>query len=426
MATEQEATLAAEEELVDIPVTGDLSTGRILLAAREAAGLSEKEIADQLHITVHYVKALETDHYEKLPGAIFVKGYLKSYAAIVGEDPDRLVRLYNEHTSSQENEAKEQTRLQAQRRKDKNLPWVIVSVLVFVGGFLALWFYNTRLVTPSDAVDEQSEPLARSSSPSAAGLQTLSEQTNSSAVTVLDRVVAANPAVSPAEVAEEFGTLLVSEIQNLATQAEADIEDTAANEIAAAPDSDTVSAVEAENSAAEPADLSPENPNEVSEPQGESPSSVSAGLESTGLDNTNQQASAAVASIEESSPADDSTQEAALEEDAEPEAPAALNEAEAVVAAPEVGRTLTIGEDGADRLRFEFSGESWVEVADANSVILYRDIRIADDVLIIRGQAPFNVLVGNASRTVLTLNGTVVDVGARMRIDNTARITVGR
>ena len=44
------------------------SAGALLREAREAKGLDEKAIADKLHITVHYIKALESDQFEKLPG----------------------------------------------------------------------------------------------------------------------------------------------------------------------------------------------------------------------------------------------------------------------------------------------------------------------------------------------------------------------
>jgi formate dehydrogenase iron-sulfur subunit len=49
-------------------------------------GLSEKEVADQLHITMHYVRSLEANNYDKLPGAVFAKGYIKNYAQLLELD----------------------------------------------------------------------------------------------------------------------------------------------------------------------------------------------------------------------------------------------------------------------------------------------------------------------------------------------------
>ena len=71
-----------------------LTAGDILRQARKRLGLIEKEVADQLHITMHYVRALESNSYEKLPGAVFARGYVKSYALLLGLDVEELVSLY--------------------------------------------------------------------------------------------------------------------------------------------------------------------------------------------------------------------------------------------------------------------------------------------------------------------------------------------
>ena len=54
-----------------------LTTGDMLREERLRQNMSEKEVGDQLHITADYVRELESNNYEMLPGAIFVKGYLK-------------------------------------------------------------------------------------------------------------------------------------------------------------------------------------------------------------------------------------------------------------------------------------------------------------------------------------------------------------
>ena len=63
-----------------------LTAGDMLREERLRQNISEKEAGDQLHITAHYVRALESNDYEKLPGAVFVKGYLKSYASLLNID----------------------------------------------------------------------------------------------------------------------------------------------------------------------------------------------------------------------------------------------------------------------------------------------------------------------------------------------------
>ena len=97
----------------------------------------------------------------------------------------------------------------------------------------------------------------------------------------------------------------------------------------------------------------------------------------------------------------------------------------AVAEATDQSRVFTIEAIGNDVLRISFIGESWIEVNDSESQQIYRDIREAGDVLEITGSAPFNILLGDAPFTSMSLNGDEIDLSADIRIDNSARLTVG-
>jgi hypothetical protein len=88
-------------------------------------------------------------------------------------------------------------------------------------------------------------------------------------------------------------------------------------------------------------------------------------------------------------------------------------------------RLISIQAIGNDILRISFTGQSWIEVNDSESQQIYRDIRAAGDVLEITGSAPFNILLGDAPFTVMSLNGDEIDLSGDIRIDNSARLTVG-
>jgi len=88
-------------------------------------------------------------------------------------------------------------------------------------------------------------------------------------------------------------------------------------------------------------------------------------------------------------------------------------------------RVITIEAIGNDVLRISFIGESWIEVNDSKSQQIYRDIREAGDILEIIGNAPFNILLGDAPLVSMSLNGDEIDLSADIRIDNSARLTVG-
>lgn len=52
--------------------------------ARNEAGISVEQAATALGLTVRSVRALEADDYEKLPAPVYVRGYIRSYCALVG------------------------------------------------------------------------------------------------------------------------------------------------------------------------------------------------------------------------------------------------------------------------------------------------------------------------------------------------------
>jgi cytoskeleton protein RodZ len=70
----------------------DSSPGATLGRAREAQNLSIVEIARHLKITPAQVEALEAGAYDRLPGRVFVRGFVKNYARLVKIDPTIVLR----------------------------------------------------------------------------------------------------------------------------------------------------------------------------------------------------------------------------------------------------------------------------------------------------------------------------------------------
>jgi hypothetical protein len=65
-----------------------------LRSKREAAALSIEEIANVTRIPERSLRRLEAGAFEELPGDIFVRGFVRSYAQCVGVDPDDAIRRY--------------------------------------------------------------------------------------------------------------------------------------------------------------------------------------------------------------------------------------------------------------------------------------------------------------------------------------------
>jgi cytoskeletal protein RodZ len=68
--------------------------GDRLRQAREARGLALDAIVKETHIARHYLEALERSDLEPLPGVVFNKGYIRSYAQVVGIDPEPILMAY--------------------------------------------------------------------------------------------------------------------------------------------------------------------------------------------------------------------------------------------------------------------------------------------------------------------------------------------
>src|SRR4051812_21137813 len=70
------------------------SFGEQLRLAREARGISLRQISDQTRISIRYLEAIESDDYKRLPGGIFNRSFIKAYAKQIGFDEKEAVEGY--------------------------------------------------------------------------------------------------------------------------------------------------------------------------------------------------------------------------------------------------------------------------------------------------------------------------------------------
>ncbi len=70
------------------------STGHFLKKARESRRMSLAEVSRVTRIPVPTLESLESDHFDDLPGEVFVRGFLKSYAQAVRVVPDDVLARY--------------------------------------------------------------------------------------------------------------------------------------------------------------------------------------------------------------------------------------------------------------------------------------------------------------------------------------------
>ncbi|PYT28548.1 MAG: hypothetical protein DMG57_14800 [Acidobacteria bacterium] len=67
------------------------SIGETLRRERQRRGVSLEQISGQTKISAHLLEALEADQFERLPGGVFAKNFVRQYARVLELDEDELV-----------------------------------------------------------------------------------------------------------------------------------------------------------------------------------------------------------------------------------------------------------------------------------------------------------------------------------------------
>jgi cytoskeletal protein RodZ len=70
------------------------SFGRYLQAIRMEKGISLETVSEETKIRLETLIQIEEEDYDRLPGEVFVKGFLRAYARAIGADGDEAVRRY--------------------------------------------------------------------------------------------------------------------------------------------------------------------------------------------------------------------------------------------------------------------------------------------------------------------------------------------
>lgn len=76
------------------------SPGRFLKNIRLQKGLDAEAIRDQIGLTGSLFEALENDDHHRLPSIIYVKGYLRRYAELMGVRPAAVLANYQHYLES--------------------------------------------------------------------------------------------------------------------------------------------------------------------------------------------------------------------------------------------------------------------------------------------------------------------------------------
>lgn len=74
----------------------DSGVGTILREARNRRKIDLAEVEARTRIRFRYLRAIEDEEWDVLPGGVYTRGFIRTYASFLGLDADRLVDDYRE------------------------------------------------------------------------------------------------------------------------------------------------------------------------------------------------------------------------------------------------------------------------------------------------------------------------------------------
>ena len=80
------------------------SIGSVLRRERQLRRMSIEEVAQTTRIPLRLLHLLEDDQIDELPGDVFARGYIRSYARTLGLEAAPLIRKLDETTADRERE----------------------------------------------------------------------------------------------------------------------------------------------------------------------------------------------------------------------------------------------------------------------------------------------------------------------------------
>lgn len=376
-----------------------------LRQAREAAGLTQAAVADALFLTVTYIRYMDAGEFERLPKQAFVRGYLRSYARVVGLDGGLLVQLYDEEFRETLAEMPADVSVSVQENRFSGP--VVLTGLIGLGIVLILVLLVWLLIPDDDNAS------AMKPAPPAPALVNQSSGSTPDSVRAL---VGSSALTDP--------SFEASPVEAVAIDKALGEKLSAGSAAAPAPRPDWV----ADFDRSTPVTVAPvERPITVSENVVLGTLNGEAGL-LAGVEDVIQ-AESTLTDLGAADGVNNSRRPGRLSD--EQDVQFNLDVGGGISGRVNIrrenrddGRQILVDAGGSDELKATLIGECWIEVADSQNELIYGDLNRAGDVLLLTGRAPLTVLLGNAPMASIEFNGRLVDLESATTRDAIARLTL--
>jgi len=141
--------------------------GELLRRERERRSISQLQAAEELHLDVRVVEAIETNRFDLLGVPVYARGHLRKYASLVGLSPEMIIQRYEALTDRPQIPTPVPTSVNAaaaigfERRRSFKGPVLVSLGLIALAtiGYLLVEYWPT-LMNGAASLSQISQPAA--------------------------------------------------------------------------------------------------------------------------------------------------------------------------------------------------------------------------------------------------------------------------
>jgi len=124
--------------------------GSYLKHERELRGVTLEVISETTKIHIRFLQALEENNFEELPGEVFIRGYIKSYANTIGSDPEETLNVYDEFVGNKVPIKNLDSVDQSNISAIKFLGYALIGLLILALVLSAKFFFSLQARSPGN------------------------------------------------------------------------------------------------------------------------------------------------------------------------------------------------------------------------------------------------------------------------------------
>jgi|GEM_PF-5850386 len=116
--------------------------GSLLRETREKLGYTLDQVAMETKIQKRYLIDLETENFEDMPGMVYEKGFLKTYASLLGLDISEVMDLYEKYRFPDEDVYENKNTALDNEKKENSRKIKTIALIFILLLFISYGLYN--------------------------------------------------------------------------------------------------------------------------------------------------------------------------------------------------------------------------------------------------------------------------------------------